>query len=486
MLSHNLGNIINTYGSIENLADQESDYEGNNTEGEKSRLFQVGAIFLTVIVSLVLVSLTKVEYLSTGVVKHITSEELATEDLAFFKQYLLSVNKSCDFDSCIDRFIIFQANLKAAEKLNEVEMLASGSALHGITKFSWMNSRDFKRTYLNSRPDIVVDQNKNYLTSNKILTAPLYVNWVGTYTTAIKDQGICGNCWAFSVVEQIESDCIRLLGINKFSSLSTEQVTDCDNLDNGCNGGWVGTAYSYVQSNGLQYESTYPETAPVTGTNGTCAANVTKMIVTISGFSFMNDGDPSLCNRTEVAMVAYVQQVGPLSVLIDATSLDSYINGTITVCGTNVNHAVQVVGVDIANGYWIVSLHRLSPQSFLYQSLCRFLIMLLLSFNQVRNSWGINWGMNGYVRLKLYNNTCGIALYPSYSIPKSYTAIPTSIPTRKPTRAPSSKPTSKPSLRPSGMPTRVPSAFPSFSPTKVPVPPLQTSDDEDHFPAPSA
>jgi len=34
----------------------------------------------------------------------------------------------------------------------------------------------------------------------------------------------------------------------------------------------------------------------------------------------------------------------------------------------------------------------------------------------VRNSWGVDWGIEGYIYLTMWSDTCGIAHYPSYPI----------------------------------------------------------------------
>lgn len=58
------------------------------------------------------------------------------------------------------------------------------------------------------------------------------------------------------------------------------------------------------------------------------------------------------------------------------------------VCGKEVDHCVQAVGVYPASdgGYW-----------------------------KVRNSWGYAWGEAGYIRLSYGSNTCAIARDPTYT-----------------------------------------------------------------------
>lgn len=65
-------------------------------------------------------------------------------------------------------------------------------------------------------------------------------------------------------------------------------------------------------------------------------------------------------------------------------------------CGTNLDHAVVIVGYGSENGqeYWIV-----------------------------KNSWGTNWGEAGYAKIarnvRYSTGLCGIAMMPSYPIKNS-------------------------------------------------------------------
>lgn len=182
-------------------------------------------------------------------------------------------------------------------------------------------------------------------------------------------------------------------GINKIKtgnlvSLSEQELVDCDvnNGNQGCQGGLMETAFTFISKNGgLTTEKDYP----YEGVDGTC--NMEKAgnhAVSISGYV-----NVPVSNETMLKAAAANQ---PVSVGIDAGgyAFQLYSEGVFSaMCGKQLNHGVTIVGYGEVDGqkYWIV-----------------------------KNSWGADWGESGYIRMKRdtmdKDGTCGIAMQASYPV----------------------------------------------------------------------
>ncbi|KAM3567956.1 hypothetical protein VYU27_009911 [Nannochloropsis oceanica] len=140
-----------------------------------------------------------------------------------------------------------------------------------------------------------------------LLGLPEEVDWVKEgVVTPVKNQGMCGSCWAFSTTGALEG--AYALKTGKLLSFSEQELVDCDGNDYGCNGGLMDNAFSWVQNNGgLTLESDYP----YEGTEGRCKLSVDLVEGTeVTGYRDVEGGNDS------AFVVALAKQ--PLSVAIEA------------------------------------------------------------------------------------------------------------------------------------------------------------------------
>uniref|UniRef100_A0A8C5VLY4 Pro-cathepsin H n=1 Tax=Microcebus murinus TaxID=30608 RepID=A0A8C5VLY4_MICMU len=208
----------------------------------------------------------------------------------------------------------------------------------------------------------------------------------GNFVSPVKNQGACGSCWTFSTTGALESAVAIATG--KMLSLAEQQLVDCakDFNNHGCQGGLPSQAFEYILYNkGIMSEDTYP----YQGKDGTCRFQPGKAIAFVKDVANITMND-------EQAMVEAVALYNPVSFAFEVTDdFLMYRRGVYssTSCHNTpdkVNHAVLAVGYgeDKGTPYWIV-----------------------------KNSWGSQWGMNGYFLIERGKNMCGLAACASYPIP---------------------------------------------------------------------
>jgi len=158
-----------------------------------------------------------------------------------FKEFSFKYNKIyATEEEFLVRLDKFRNNLILINELNERQ----SSAVYGITKYADLSPEEFSAQYLNYKR--TYSGTKSYLKFDKKSPIPINFDWRDKgVVTAVKDQGSCGSCWAFSATEGIESQW-KLAG-NKLVELSPQQIVDCDKGrgDEGCNGGDLPTAFAY-------------------------------------------------------------------------------------------------------------------------------------------------------------------------------------------------------------------------------------------------
>jgi len=307
--------------------------------------------------------------LCSSAIKDDSSKEL-------FGQFIQTYSKSYHSKEIKTKFDIFSSNLKRITEMNQKYESIGKVGPFGVTKFSDLTPAEFKKMYLTKRNGKQIDlARKIDIKAPSDLPDSFDWNSKGA-VTPVYNQGECGSCWAFSAVETIESQ--WFLAGNSLISLSPQQVVDCDKVDLGCEGGDTPTAYAYViNATGLETQNNYP----YTGENQQCAFSASKVAASISSWGYITTNK----NETEMQYGLYAK--GPLSVCVEADSWQFYVGGIISdFCGDALDHCVQITGFQTMTGW----------------------DLLQYPVWNVRNSWGEDWGYQGYLYIERGNDLCGI------------------------------------------------------------------------------
>jgi len=266
------------------------------------------------------------------------------------------------------RFHIFAENKHKVLELNRIYASDPNGPRFALNQFADLTSEEFSsllgKASSNSGPSLAENSNKDY---------PKKLDWREQGAVSpVRDQG-AGAVWPYVSTDNMGS-VYKIAKGGKLPSLSNQQLIDCDTDAN------VPGALNYAVRNGMLSDSDYP----YTGTTGTCKYNPNQTTATVYHFSkYFQVG------ANDQAMVAALNDVGPVAVTVDATKWQFYSTGVFNIdCGNQLNHNALVVGYDsITIGgkevlYWII-----------------------------KNSWGTMWGENGYIRLIRGQDECGVNDY---------------------------------------------------------------------------
>jgi len=299
------------------------------------------------------------------------------------------------------RFGVFKDNLVRIAELNS----RGDGAYYSANQFADLSAAEFDgnyKGYVPSAERVREDAAVFEPTDEQIAAAKgKTVDWrtKGHYVTPVKNQQQCGSCWAFSVTEEVES--IFAIAGNGLKELSPQQIVSCDGSDDGCNGGDSVSAYKYIMSaGGLESSKAYPYTSGG-GDSGQCHFKHNKITANITGWGYATK--PS--KKSETQMQAAIDNIGPLSICVDASSWQFYSGGVIkSGCGQQLDHCVQTTGYHVSgsalNDDATNDANNDAPSDDDSVSGDYWI---------VRNSWGESWGYSGYLYVEIGKNLCGIA-----------------------------------------------------------------------------
>jgi C1A family cysteine protease len=182
--------------------------------------------------------------------------------------------------------------------------------------------------------------------------------------TPARNQGGCGSCWAFCAQAALEAMVLIYDGIEY--DLSEQQILSCNYAGQGCDGGWMTTAYEVFMDPGSVLEECMPYTA---NDQIPCTQHLCEVVAQIDGYHSV----PSTIGGIKQA----IYEEGPIAVAMAVLNNFFYYSGG---CYQNdnpgsINHGVLLLGWDDSmcggQGAWIG-----------------------------KNSWGPGWGENGFFYIR--------------------------------------------------------------------------------------
>mmetsp|Transcript_59712 Transcript_59712/g.176949 ORF Transcript_59712/g.176949 Transcript_59712/m.176949 type:complete len:312 (-) Transcript_59712:196-1131(-) len=207
---------------------------------------------------------------------------------------------------------------------------------------------------------------------------PKSVDWVKKgAVTDVKNQGMCGSCWAFSAIGAIEG--AHFIDTGELVSLSEQEVIDCDMDDKACFGGLMDNAFKWDEhSGGLCSEEDYPYAGHKHYLKGCKEYKGNCDDIEHTEVKTFID-----VNQTNKCLMESIS-IQPTSVAIEADGrgFQFYKSGIYDDpgCGVKIDHGVLAVGYgkDNGTGYWVI-----------------------------KNSWGATWGDKGFIKMSVDNPNNG-------------------------------------------------------------------------------
>jgi hypothetical protein len=192
-------------------------------------------------------------------------------------------------------------------------------------------------------------------------------NWV----TPVRNQGQCGSCWAFGGIAAMEANILIAGNTPGFPlDLSEQYLVSCS--PGSCNGWFASSTLSYLQSQGTVDEPCLPY----------MASDLIPCSNRCSDWLYRNVKILNWGTCANVAQMKAALNVGPITgAFIVYDDFYSYSSGVYQHVwgGEAGGHMISIVGYSDSQNAWIC-----------------------------KNSWGDNWGMDGYFMIRMGYDECGI------------------------------------------------------------------------------
>jgi len=251
--------------------------------------------------------------------------------------------------------------------------------LFGNKTFEDMSSRVGQEIHSSEKDSFLKEDETVRLVSDAVLGDPAPVNAYDPrtkYPNCFKpprQQGNCGSCYSFAIGMAFESRiCIKSKN-QILIELAPQYIVSCDSSNMKCRGGLLVESWRFLENTGIVSERCFPY---VSGQSGYIPACPSKCVNSLDQFYALKANYNTYRSFTTIqAIKQELYDNGPLSTgMRTFEDFSAYRGGVYQYAwGRETDpHAVIIVGygVDGSTPYWLI-----------------------------RNSWGTQWGENGYFRI---------------------------------------------------------------------------------------
>jgi len=258
------------------------------------------------------------------------------------------------------RFVIFQTNMRFIESHPQTPYTVA------LNQFGDLTAEEFGSLYRSSlfAGSAQIVNSHEDVTTEEVEATPSSWDWrTKGVIGPVEDQGQMGDVVAIVTADNLNS----MVAINNSQPVTTS--CSVDNLNDCVSVQTLEAMFNYAVSHGVDTTASYP-------VKGKCSFNPKTLCVKLAGFQNMSN---------EVQAKTLLYQTGPMSASFDAgeSSFQFYSGGIYNADCTpiSLDHAMLLVGYGVqgSTNYWIA-----------------------------QNSWGAEWGIQGYAYIHRGSNTCGI------------------------------------------------------------------------------
>lgn len=236
----------------------------------------------------------------------------------------------------------------------------------GLNKFSDLTDAEFAAGYTGLEHVAPEDQpEEKLLESDDSLAQTAYPSsYLVPNQREVRDQGFCRSCWAWAI-KHVTQDLLK-----GTVEISTQNIMNCNKEGKNCNGGWLDWGIEAVNTYGYKNE----DEVPYRGGAGSC----TGMGIKINRKPRVRH---NLRDQNTFKRQMYASRSGvAIAVSAENYTWRSFTGGVFdtsddTCRSSNVNHGVTLIGWNDTKNVF-----------------------------RLRNSWGSDWGEEGYMWIKMNKN----------------------------------------------------------------------------------